>query len=80
MLPLGCMQGLFSEGRISEEQLIGFRQEVKGEGLSSYPHPWLMPNYWQFPTVSMGLGPITAIYQARCYEVFRKQRLDPTSR
>ena len=55
----------FLEGRITEKQLNGFRQEVEKGGLSSYPHPWLMPNYWQFPTVSMGLGPIMAIYQAR---------------
>ena len=55
----------FLEGRISEEQLLKFRQEVGGDGLSSYPHPWLMPEYWQFPTVSMGLGPLMAIYQAR---------------
>ncbi|MFK7976836.1 MAG: pyruvate dehydrogenase (acetyl-transferring), homodimeric type [Halioglobus sp.] len=55
----------FLEGRISEEQLDNFRREVDGNGLSSYPHPWLMPDYWQFPTVSMGLGPIQAIYQAR---------------
>jgi pyruvate dehydrogenase E1 component len=55
----------FMEGRISEEQLKNFRSEVAGEGLSSYPHPWLMPDYWQFPTVSMGLGPLMAIYQAR---------------
>ncbi len=55
----------FLEGRISEEQLLRFRQEVGGGGLSSYPHPWLMPEYWQFPTVSMGLGPLMAIYQAR---------------
>lgn len=54
----------FLEGRISEEQMNNFRREVKGKGLSSYPHPWLMPDYWQFPTVSMGLGPITSIYQA----------------
>ena len=53
------------EGRISEEQMENFRQEVDGKGLSSYPHPWLMPDFWQFPTVSMGLGPIQAIYQAR---------------
>jgi len=52
-------------GLISEEQLDNFRQEVDGKGLSSYPHPWLMPDFWQFPTVSMGLGPIMAIYQAR---------------
>ena len=55
----------FLEGRITKEQLDNFRQEVDGKGLSSYPHPKLMPNYWQFPTVSMGLGPIQAIYQAR---------------
>ena len=54
----------FLEGRLSEDQLDNFRREVDGGGLSSYPHPWLMPNYWQFPTVSMGLGPIQAIYQA----------------
>ncbi len=55
----------FLEGRLSEEQLIHFRREIGGQGLSSYPHPWLMPDYWQFPTVSMGLGPLQAIYQAR---------------
>jgi pyruvate dehydrogenase E1 component len=55
----------FVEGRISEAQMDNFRQEALGDGLSSYPHPKLMPNYWQFPTVSMGLGPIQAIYQAR---------------
>ena len=55
----------FMEGRISEEELENFRSEVSGSGLSSYPHPWLMPDYWQFPTVSMGLGPLCAIYQAR---------------
>ncbi len=54
----------FVEGRLEESQLDNFRNEVKGNGLSSYPHPWLMPDYWQFPTVSMGLGPIQAIYQA----------------
>ena len=54
----------FLEGLLSEEQLDKFRQEVNGDGLSSYPHPWLMPDYWQFPTVSMGLGPLQAIYQA----------------
>ncbi len=52
-------------GRLSAEQLDNFRQEVDGKGISSYPHPWLMPDFWQFPTVSMGLGPIMAIYQAR---------------
>ena len=55
----------FMEGRLTEEQMKNFRSEVAGEGLSSYPHPWLMPEYWQFPTVSMGLGPLMAIYQAR---------------
>ncbi|TYB91229.1 pyruvate dehydrogenase (acetyl-transferring), homodimeric type [Oceaniovalibus sp. ACAM 378] len=55
----------FMEGRFSEEQMENFRSEVAGSGLSSYPHPWLMPDYWQFPTVSMGLGPLMAIYQAR---------------
>jgi pyruvate dehydrogenase E1 component len=55
----------YLEGRLSEDQLRRFRQEVDGGGLSSYPHPWLMPDYWQFPTVSMGLGPMMAIYQAR---------------
>ena len=54
----------FVEGRLEELQLDNFRNEVEGNGLSSYPHPWLMPDYWQFPTVSMGLGPIQAIYQA----------------
>ena len=54
----------FLEGRLSANQLDNFRREVDGKGLSSYPHPWLMPDYWQFPTVSMGLGPIQAIYQA----------------
>lgn len=54
----------YLEGRITEDQLDKFRQEVSGDGLSSYPHPWLMPDYWQFPTVSMGLGPLQAIYQA----------------
>jgi len=61
----GIYARAFLEGRITEEQLYGFRQEVEGNGLSSYPHPWLMPHFWQFPTVSMGLGPIMAVYQAR---------------
>ena len=61
----GVYARAFLEGRISEEQLEHFRQEVDGNGLSSYPHPWLMPDFWQFPTVSMGLGPIMSIYQAR---------------
>ena len=61
----GVYARAFLEGRISEDQLNKFRQEVDGGGLSSYPHPWLMPDFWQFPTVSMGLGPLMAIYQAR---------------
>ena len=61
----GIYARAFLEGRINEEQLRCFRQEVGGVGLSSYPHPWLMPDFWQFPTVSMGLGPLMAIYQAR---------------
>jgi pyruvate dehydrogenase E1 component len=61
----GIYARAYMEGRISEEQLLNFRQEVDGKGLSSYPHPKLMPEFWQFPTVSMGLGPIMAIYQAR---------------
>ncbi len=61
----GIYARAFLEGRITEDQLDRFRQEVDGDGLSSYPHPWLMPDFWQFPTVSMGLGPLMAIYQAR---------------
>ena len=61
----GIYARAFLEGRISEDQLSKFRQEVNGGGLSSYPHPWLMGEFWQFPTVSMGLGPLQAIYQAR---------------
>ncbi|WP_028107719.1 pyruvate dehydrogenase (acetyl-transferring), homodimeric type [Ferrimonas futtsuensis] len=61
----GIYSRSFLEGRLTEAQLDNFRQEVDGKGLSSYPHPRLMPDYWQFPTVSMGLGPIAAIYQAR---------------
>ena len=61
----GMYARAYLEGRLTAKQLDGFRQEVSKGGLSSYPHPWLMPNFWQFPTVSMGLGPIMAIYQAR---------------
>ncbi len=61
----GIYARAFLEGRLTEEQLLNFRQEVDGKGLSSYPHPKLMPEFWQFPTVSMGLGPLMAIYQAR---------------
>ena len=61
----GVYARAFLQGRLSEEQLNHFRQEVDGGGIASYPHPWLMPDFWQFPTVSMGLGPLMAIYQAR---------------
>jgi pyruvate dehydrogenase E1 component len=61
----GIYARAFMEGRIDEARMRNYRQEVDGDGLSSYPHPWLMPDFWQFPTVSMGLGPIMAIYQAR---------------
>ena len=61
----GIYARAFLEGRLNESQLTHFRREVGGKGLSSYPHPWLMPDFWQFPTVSMGLGPMLAIYQAR---------------
>ncbi|HEX5452143.1 MAG TPA: pyruvate dehydrogenase (acetyl-transferring), homodimeric type, partial [Candidatus Limnocylindrales bacterium] len=61
----GMYARAYLEGRLSEEQLDNFRQEVSGKGLSSYPHPRLMPGFWEFPTVSMGLGPIAAVYQAR---------------
>jgi pyruvate dehydrogenase E1 component len=61
----GVYARAYLEGRLSEEQISNYRQEVGGKGLCSYCHPWLMPNFWQFPTGSMGLGPLTAIYQAR---------------
>src|SRR5690606_32235751 len=65
----------FLEGRLTEEQLDNYRREVDGGGLSSYPHPWLMPDYWQFPTVSMGLGPIQAIYQAHVMKYLHSREL-----
>jgi len=68
----------FLEGRVSEEQLLNFRQEVDGKGLSSYPHPWLMPDFWQFATVSMGLGPLMAIYQARFMKYMQNRGLADT--
>ena len=67
----------FLEGRLSEAQLDDFRREVGGLGLSSYPHPWLMPDYWQFPTVSMGLGPLQAIYQAHIMKYLDSRGLVP---
>ena len=78
-----CSPGIYArsflEGRLTEEQLLGFRQEVGGGGLSSYPHPWLMPDYWQFPTVSMGLGPLMAIYQARFLKYLANRELADTA-
>ena len=65
----------FLEGRISEEQMLNYRREVGGKGLSSYPHPWLMRDFWQFPTVSMGLGPLQAIYQARFMKYLHDREL-----
>jgi pyruvate dehydrogenase E1 component len=74
----GIYARAFLEGRISEEQLMSFRQEALNEnGLSSYPHPWLMPNFWQFPTVSMGLGPLMAIYQARFMKYLHNREIQP---
>ena len=69
----------FLLGRFTEEQMDNFRQEVDGNGLSSYPHPWLMQDFWQFPTVSMGLGPIMAIYQARFMHYLQDRGLADTS-
>ncbi|NIN39430.1 MAG: pyruvate dehydrogenase (acetyl-transferring), homodimeric type, partial [Gammaproteobacteria bacterium] len=74
----GVYARAFLEGRITEDQLHKFRQEVDGGGLSSYPHPWLMPDFWQFPTVSMGLGPIMAIYQARFMKYLHNRGLVDT--
>ena len=67
----------FLEGRLSEADLDNFRREVGGQGLSSYPHPWLMPEYWQFPTVSMGLGPLQAIYQAHVMKYLDSRGIVP---
>ena len=75
----GVYARAFLEGRITEEQLTNFRQEVGGNGLPSYPHPWLMPDFWQFPTVSMGLGPITGIYQARFLKYLHDRGIADTS-
>ena len=69
----------FMEGRLTEEQLVHFRQEVGGKGLASYPHPYLMPTFWQFPTVSMGLGPLQAIYQARFLKYLHHRGLADTA-
>lgn len=75
----GIYARAFLLGRLTEEQLENFRQEVGGKGLSSYPHPWLMPDFWQFPTVSMGLGPLAAIYQARFMKYLEARNLAKTS-
>jgi len=75
----GIYARAYLEGRLSEEQLLNFRQEVDGNGLSSYPHPWLMPDFWQFPTVSMGLGPLMAIYQARFLKYLHHRGLADTA-
>jgi pyruvate dehydrogenase E1 component len=75
----GIYSRAYSEGRLTEEQLLKFRQEVDGGGLSSYPHPWLMPDFWQFPTVSMGLGPLMSIYQARFLKYLHARGLADTA-
>ena len=75
----GVSARAFLEGRINEEQLSNFRQETGGKGLSSYPHPWLMPDFWQFPTVSMGLGPLQGIYQARFLKYIHDRGIADTS-
>ena len=74
----GIYARAFLEGRLSEGQLANYRQETGGQGLSSYPHPWLMPDFWQFPTGSMGIGPINAIYQARFLRYLRDRGLADT--
>jgi len=75
----GVYARAFLEGRIDEAQLDNFRQETGGAGLSSYPHPWLMPDFWQFPTVSMGLGPLAGIYQARFLKYIHDRGIADTS-
>ena len=75
----GIYARAYLEGRLTEEQLRRFREEVGGGGLSSYPHPWLMPDFWQFPTVSMGLGPMMAIYQARFIRYLEHRGIVPAS-
>jgi len=75
----GIYARAYLEGRLGEEHLRRFREEVGGGGLSSYPHPWLMPDFWQFPTVSMGLGPMMAIYQARFTRYLEHRGLIPAS-
>ncbi len=74
----GIYARAFVEGRLSEEQLANFRREVDGKGLSSYPHPWLMSDFWQMPTVSMGLGPLMSIYQARFMKYLQNRNIIKT--
>ncbi len=76
----GIYSRAYLEGRLTETQMLKFRQEVGKEGLSSYPHPWLMPDFWQFPTVSMGLGPIMAIYQARFMKYLHHREIKKTDK
>ncbi|HEY4081225.1 MAG TPA: pyruvate dehydrogenase (acetyl-transferring), homodimeric type [Burkholderiaceae bacterium] len=76
----GIYARAYLEGRITEDQMINFRQEVEGKGLSSYPHPKLMPEFWQFPTVSMGLGPLMAIYQARFLKYLHARGIADTAK
>src|ERR1700722_2359254 len=76
----GVYARAFLEGRLSEEQLSRYRQEVSGGGLCSYPHPWLMPDFWQFPTGSMGIGPINAILQARFMRYLQARGIAKTDR
>jgi len=76
----GIYSRAFLEGRITEQQMLNFRQEANQEGLSSYPHPWLMPNFWEFPTVSMGLGPIMAIFQARFMKYLHHREIIKTDK
>jgi len=75
----GVYARAFLEGRLDENQLSNYRQEVAGNGLSSYPHPWLMPDFWQFPTGSMGLGPLNAVYQARYMRYLEGRGLSKTT-
>ena len=75
----GIYARAYLEGRLDENQLLRFRREVGGGGLSSYPHPWLMPAFWQFPTVSMGLGPMTAIFQARFVRYLEHRGIVPVT-
>jgi pyruvate dehydrogenase E1 component len=75
----GVYARAFLEGRFTEEQMNNFRQETGGNGLSSYPHPWLMPDFWQFPTVSMGLGPLAGIYQARFLKYIHNRGIADTT-